>query len=235
MDSSTSHRPPKLSAIVLCGGRSSRMGQDKACVMFEEEPLLARTCRRLANVADPIVAVAAPGQQLPSLPPAILLTYDSTPHEGPLAGFLNGLQSLPLSTIQNAREQKQIALCSCDLPFVDGQVLQAMSNRLSETSSDCIGLCLLHNSFPQLQHSVWKLSVLDTVRQLRAEGARSLRALLETGKVVQCNTNDFADIAAADTYLTDVNDKRQLELALSVLQRSQSEAAKTEPAEPDST
>jgi molybdopterin-guanine dinucleotide biosynthesis protein A len=211
------------------------MGQDKACVMFEEEPLLARTCRRLASVADPIVAVAAPGQQLPPLPPAIRLTYDSTPHEGPLAGFFNGLQSLPSSTMQNTGEQQQVALCSCDLPFVNGQVLQEMGNRLSDTSSDCIGLCLTHHSFPQLQHSVWKFSVLDTVRQLRAEGARSLRALLETGQVVQCNANDFADIAAADTYLTDVNDKRQLELALNARKHSQSHVPKTESAEPDST
>lgn len=231
MDSSTSHRSSQLSAIVLCGGRSARMGQDKACVEFEEEPLLARTCRRLAKVADPIVAVAAPGQRLPPLPSAIQLTYDSTPHGGPLAGFLNGLRSLPPSTMQNTREQQQVALCSCDLPFVNGQVLQEMGNRLSDTSSDCIGVCLIHQAVPQLQHSVWKLSVLDTVRQLRAEGARSLRALLETGQVVQCNANDFADIAAADTYLTDVNDKRQLELAL---KHSQSHVSKTESAEPDS-
>ncbi|WP_254721834.1 NTP transferase domain-containing protein [Kovacikia minuta] len=37
--------PSFLSAIVLAGGRSSRMGRDKALIEIEGSPLLRRVCR----------------------------------------------------------------------------------------------------------------------------------------------------------------------------------------------
>ena len=60
-------------AIILCGGKSSRMGRDKASLPFGPELMLQRVVRLLGEVVDPrkIVVVAAPGQSLPELPAGV--------------------------------------------------------------------------------------------------------------------------------------------------------------------
>src|SRR6187397_2211717 len=83
-----------LAGIVLCGGRSSRMGQDKADLMIGGEPLLARTVRTLSVVADPIVIAAAADQHLPSLPPNAMIVRDMEPENGPLPAFVQALGTL---------------------------------------------------------------------------------------------------------------------------------------------
>ncbi len=78
------------SGIVLCGGRSSRMGRAKAWLPWGGRPMLAHVVARLAEVVDDVVVVAAPGQVLPDVPARIV----RDPHEGcgPLAGIREGLR-----------------------------------------------------------------------------------------------------------------------------------------------
>ena len=73
-------RPP-ISAIVLCGGRSSRMGQDKASLPFGDETLLDRVLRLVATVADDVVLAAAPAQPVPA---GVRVSRDATTGVGPL-------------------------------------------------------------------------------------------------------------------------------------------------------
>ena len=55
-----------VSAILLAGGRSSRMGSDKASLMLAGQTLLQRSVAVLSEVAAEIVIVHAPGQRLPA-------------------------------------------------------------------------------------------------------------------------------------------------------------------------
>jgi molybdenum cofactor guanylyltransferase len=88
----------KVGAIVLCGGRSVRLGRDKATLPCGSgETMLQRVVRLLCEVvpAQRIVCAAAPRQQLPPLPLGVRLVYDARPHAGPLAGLAAGLAALP--------------------------------------------------------------------------------------------------------------------------------------------
>ena len=49
----------KTGGLVLCGGRSRRMGLDKASLPFGPETMLNRVVRKLSEVVSPIVVVAA--------------------------------------------------------------------------------------------------------------------------------------------------------------------------------
>ena len=82
------------SAIILCGGESKRMGRSKAFLEFEGEALLARICRIVAEVADPIIVVSAKGQAVPVLPELCALVEDDIPFSGPLAGLCRGYEAL---------------------------------------------------------------------------------------------------------------------------------------------
>jgi molybdopterin-guanine dinucleotide biosynthesis protein A len=81
-------------AIVLCGGLSRRMGWSKAWLPFGSERMLQRTVRLLREVAQPIVVVAAAGQELPDLPEDVRVAIDGLPGRGPLQGMAAGMEAL---------------------------------------------------------------------------------------------------------------------------------------------
>ena len=85
----------KPAGVILCGGQSRRMGQPKALLDFHGQPLLLRMLAVLAPKAGPLVVVAAPEQELPTLPLGVLVARDTEPHLGPLAGIAAGLEALP--------------------------------------------------------------------------------------------------------------------------------------------
>jgi molybdopterin-guanine dinucleotide biosynthesis protein A len=97
--------------IVLCGGRSTRMGAPKATLPFGPETMLQRVVRLLGAVVSPIVVVAAREQQLPELPEDVIVTRDEREQRGPLEGLRAGLRALPDSV--------GIAyVTSCDVPLL---------------------------------------------------------------------------------------------------------------------
>src|SRR5687767_12473373 len=80
-----------LSAIILAGGRSSRMGTPKALLPFDEEPLILHIVRVLRPLFDEVVVVAAPGQRLPELSARIV--HDEVGYQGPVGGICYGLRA----------------------------------------------------------------------------------------------------------------------------------------------
>src|SRR4051812_16611205 len=88
--------PARVGAMVLVGGRSSRMGRPKAALDWHGEPLAARVARVLVRAAGdgPVVAVCAPQQPLPALPHGVELVADAAEGEGPLRGLHAGLAAL---------------------------------------------------------------------------------------------------------------------------------------------
>ncbi|MFO0959868.1 MAG: molybdenum cofactor guanylyltransferase [Isosphaeraceae bacterium] len=84
-------------AIVLVGGRSRRMGRPKCWLPFGGERMLARVVRRVAEAADPVVVVAATGQEIPEAPGVSATARDAVADRGPLQGLTAGLRALPES------------------------------------------------------------------------------------------------------------------------------------------
>jgi molybdopterin-guanine dinucleotide biosynthesis protein A len=87
------------------------MGSPKALLPFGDETMLQRVVRLLSTVVSPIVAVAAPGQELPALPSSVAVTRDEREGRGPLEGLRAGLKALPA-------EVEAAYVTSCDVPLL---------------------------------------------------------------------------------------------------------------------
>jgi molybdopterin-guanine dinucleotide biosynthesis protein A len=97
--------------IVLCGGKSTRMGSSKALLPFGSETMLQRVVRLLGEVVSPIVVVAAADQELPALPRDVIVTRDERDARGPLEGLRAGLKALPPHV-------DAVYVTSCDVPLL---------------------------------------------------------------------------------------------------------------------
>ncbi|HLW96568.1 MAG TPA: molybdenum cofactor guanylyltransferase [Solirubrobacteraceae bacterium] len=85
----------EAAAIVLAGGRSTRMGSSKAALDWHGSTLLWRVSAILARSVDgPVVVVRAADQGLPELPSTVEVATDANADRGPLEGLAAGLRLL---------------------------------------------------------------------------------------------------------------------------------------------
>jgi molybdopterin-guanine dinucleotide biosynthesis protein A len=120
-----SEAPIHCGGIVLCGGKSSRMGLPKALLPFGPEMLLQRVVRLLAQSVAPIVVVAAADQSLPELPAEVLVVRDQEEFRGPLAGIAGGLAAL-------GQRCDAAFATSCDVPFLSPAFVRRVIERLGD-------------------------------------------------------------------------------------------------------
>jgi molybdenum cofactor guanylyltransferase len=97
-------------AAILAGGRSRRMGTDKALVDFRGEPLIARPIAAARAAGLEPVAVAKH-----TLPLDIPTWIDSYETSHPLSGLLTALEHGPVVAI------------ACDQPFVTAELLAELA------------------------------------------------------------------------------------------------------------
>lgn len=157
-------------AIILCGGKSSRMGRDKATLPFGPELMLQRVVRLLSEVVDPsrIAIVAAKGQQLPILPSTVTITRDEHQGRGPLEGFSAGLDGIP-------NEVDAVYATSCDVPLLVPAFVSRMFQLLEDHE---IAVPIENEKFHPLA-AVYRPSVRRHVQKLLAAGRMRLRFLLD--------------------------------------------------------
>lgn len=111
--------------IILCGGKSSRMGWPKAMLPFGPELMLQRVVRLLGEAISPLVVVAAPRQELPPLAKEIQVVGDHREGRGPLEGLRAGLEAL-----QNQADAAYVT--GCDVPLLVPQFVRSMVDRLGD-------------------------------------------------------------------------------------------------------
>lgn len=152
---------------MLCGGRSSRMGQSKAWLTFDGEPLLPRVVRVLAEVVAPVVVVAAVGQELPPLPPTVTVVRDERPERGPLQGLLAGFQAL-----QGVAEIAYVS--ACDVPLLRAAFVRRVVESLG--AADAAGPDV--GGFVQSLAAAYRVEpALTAVQRLLADGRFAARDL----------------------------------------------------------
>jgi molybdenum cofactor guanylyltransferase len=190
---------PRLGGIVLCGGRSSRMGSPKAWLDFGGEPLLARVVRTVRRACGPVIVVAAPGQDVPPLPPEVAIARDPLEGRGPLQGIAAGLHALLESTGGEGIDAAFVS--STDAPFLE----PALIARLAALRGDDHDVAVPHtdNHFHPLA-AIYACTCLAHVKALLAADRLRPFFLFERVRTVICDTPMLLadpDLAAADPTL----------------------------------
>lgn len=160
-------------AIVLAGGKSSRMGRPKALLLFDDEPLIAHIVRALRRIFAETVVVAAPGQELPSLP--VTLARDEVAFRGPVGGICYGLR---------AAAGKFSFVTSCDVAFLNPALI---SHLVSQISNYDVVVPYWEERFQPL-HAVYRRSVLPLLEGQLERG--ELRPVYLFDKVRTCKIGE---------------------------------------------
>ncbi|HTI44214.1 MAG TPA: molybdenum cofactor guanylyltransferase [Vicinamibacterales bacterium] len=145
-------------AIVLCGGKSTRMGTPKALLPFGPETMLQRVVRILRGVVSPIVIVGAADQMLPPLDADVIITRDERGERGPLEGLRAGLKALPADV-------DCAYVTSCDVPLLEPGFVRQM---IDFTRGYDVAVVEI-DGFAHPLSAVYRRTVLPYVEELLAE------------------------------------------------------------------
>jgi molybdopterin-guanine dinucleotide biosynthesis protein A len=183
-------------AVILCGGKSSRMGSDKAMLPFGPERMLQRVVRLLSQVVEPhrIVVVAAPNQRLPDLPAAVALAYDGRQDRGPLEGLAAGLRAMDPET-------SAVYVTSCDVPLLVPCFVERMFERLE---SHAIAVPRDGAHYHPLS-AVYRLSVLPHVQRLLDADCLRVQSLFPEVDTLAVPVDELRRVDAQLSTLENVN------------------------------
>lgn len=143
-------------AVVLAGGKSSRMGRAKALLVFDGEPLIVHVARALARVFDEVVIVAAPEQELP--PVEGTLVRDEVAYQGPVGGIYYGLR---------AAGAEFCFVASCDAPFLN---VALIAHLLAQIPDYDVVVPYWGDRYQPL-HAAYRKSVLPLLKEQMERGA----------------------------------------------------------------
>jgi molybdopterin-guanine dinucleotide biosynthesis protein A len=201
----------KTGGIVLCGGMSSRMGQPKAWLTFDGEALLQRVVRVMREVLDPVIVVAAKGQELPEIPAEVRILRDETGGRGPLQGLASGLMELEEMV-------ESVYLSSCDVPFLRPEFVQRVVSLRRGTSNARHEIAVPHvgDRFHPLA-AAYRVSVLPHVQQQLASGVFRLTSILDLVPIRIIEPHELADVDPEFKSLRNLNTPEEYRNAILTL------------------
>jgi molybdopterin-guanine dinucleotide biosynthesis protein A len=139
-----------------------------------------------------VFVVAAPGQPLPALPAEVL--RDDVRGMGPLVATGRGLRAAAQAGAQWA------FVCAVDMPFVSAELIDELAQSAARGNSDVV---LPWDGRDHCLAALYRTALADPIAALAADGARSMRTLLDavsTQRVVMAespaliNVNTPADL-----------------------------------------
>jgi molybdopterin-guanine dinucleotide biosynthesis protein A len=199
------------SGAILVGGKSSRMGKNKALMRFDDVPMVAR--------------VAATLRHCSSLQEHLLITNTPSDYEflgWPMhadlisnAGALGGIY-----TALSAAQQPRVFVVACDLPFLSAELVEFLCRNnegaevvVPESENGLEPLCAVYakSCLPMIEKQLRakRFKVSDFYPQARTEIVRLEPSLPFFTPNVLTNINTPEEFARAQALFGDLHVERQ--------------------------
>lgn len=155
-----------LAGAVLCGGRSTRMGRDKATLTVDGEVMAVRVAGALRGAGcTPVLAIGGRDDVLEAL--GLYVVPDVWPGDGPLGGILTALDAFG--------DAGAVVVVSCDLPWLTSAAIYAVVAALGDHD-----VAIAVGDRPEPLCAVWRPAVAGVIRARFDAGERAVHRMLAT-------------------------------------------------------
>ena len=178
-------RPTDLPALILCGGRSRRMGKDKAFLPLGSGTVLQKVQKAFAELSGFSVLVIGQQAMAPEQTGFDSIVRDEHEDFGPLEGLRVGLQHLS--------EHDFVFVGTCDAPLVVPDVYRLMLTRLLDSNHGDVALPVIQGQ-PYPLTAVYRIGVLAKISQMIGDRQLRVRDLLKKINVVELSESDIRQV-----------------------------------------
>ena len=192
-----------VSAALLAGGRSRRMGRTKAVIEVGGRRMIDRVLDAALDAGcDPVVVVGGDSDELAPL--AVPLLADRYPGEGPLGGVITALEAAPTGI---AGRSHGVLVLPCDTPLVTAEALAPLIERWREDPGVDVVLARSDGGREPMC-AIWSTAALAPARRRFDAGERTLHRVLDE---LRCN-----EVTIDATALRNVNAPGDLDAVVQV-------------------
>ncbi len=187
---------PNISAYVLAGGKSSRMGADKGLVLFREKPMVQYVLDVLdANFNKTTIITTNKDYEQFGYEMIADIIHDI----GPAGGIFTAMK--------HASTDK-IFIISCDMPFITSKVVDYLVEN-SQSAQICLSFS---DENVQPLPGVYSTECAEKWKELVKQGNYKLRDLVMHFRLKTIDTKNMFGLS--DVLFMNINDKKQLDHAL---------------------
>lgn len=190
-------RIPVINALILTGGKSTRMGTDKASLVFENQTQVHRLQQLLESSVNQVFVSCRKDQVVST---DLEKIYDSEEGMGPLGGIKMAFRSHP---------NHAWLVVACDLPLIDEEVIEEL---ISQRSVKHTATAFFNNEtgFAEPLISIWEPKSYMRIMEFEALGYTCPRKML-------INSNTRLIKPTVSQKLMNVNTPEDLETARKLL------------------
>ena len=203
------NNPLDITAVILAGGMSRRLGRNKALEPFQGETLIRRVIRRMSQIASNIVIVANDHERVAKLdlPDDVTPVIDEYPGKGSLGGIYTGLRAAPTDWA---------VFCACDMPFPSPALYRALlSNR---DSNDAVVPVV--DGRPEPIHAAYSRACLEPIRAKIAADRLKISGFFDDVSVHYFTEDRVREIDPDLLSFFNINTQRDLEKANQIAQNN---------------
>jgi molybdopterin-guanine dinucleotide biosynthesis protein A len=193
-----------INAIILAGGKSSRMGRDKALISIQAVPMLQRVYQVATSCAD-TVYVVTPWQERYQhlLPRNCNFIRETILGQGPLMGFCQALKQV---------QSDWVLLLACDLPKLQIEIIQEWKLLLNMVDDQAIAALVYSDTGWEPLCGFYHRRCLPKLIEFINQGGRSFQEwlslhpvytlpLAEPQMLFNCNTPEDLGLAIGEVEI----------------------------------
>ncbi|MEM1308899.1 MAG: molybdenum cofactor guanylyltransferase [Cyanobacteria bacterium P01_H01_bin.153] len=183
----------KLAVVILAGGRSQRMGQDKALLKKDGVTLLRRTWEIAHTLTADVWVVTPYRDRYQSDLPTETQWLDEPAPDGPLLAFYQALLAVKIAVAD------WVLLLACDLPNLQAEPLQLWCQALPELPAEAIAYVPQTANGWEPLCGFYRSSCSPALEDYLATGERSFQHWLTRSPVVAIPRVPIAMLANCNT------------------------------------
>ncbi|WP_296860851.1 molybdenum cofactor guanylyltransferase [uncultured Methanobrevibacter sp.] len=169
------------SSIILCGGQSRRMGQDKGSMIIKDKPMIKYILSTLNNEIDEAIIVLNDCERISKYKDFINpndYTYrikfveDKIKNKGPISGILTGLENI---TTEYA------IVFPCDNPFISKNTIQTLFSEITENLQAVVPYHDPENKLKTSEplHSIYNKNIIPLINELILKDSLHIKGIIE--------------------------------------------------------
>lgn len=195
-----------MTSVVLAGGRSTRLGRDKALERIGVCPLIQHVIACLSALGNEIIVVTSHTDTLPDL--GVRKVADIYPDRGPLGGIYTGL---------TAASTRYCVVVGCDMPLLNVALLR----HLMDLSPGFDVVIPRVNGNVEPLHAVYSTDCLEVIERALQQNRLQVQSFFDEVKVRYVEDAELSRFDPQHLSYFNVNSESDLQRARALLEREQ--------------
>ena len=179
-----------MTGIILCGGKNTRMGKNKAFIEIDGERIIDRMIRVFGEIFQEIILVT--NSPLEYLDLDVRIVTDIVKGKAALGGIYTGL-------FHSSREH--VFVCPCDMPFLNGDFIKYMVGKVK--SHDVVVPAPPDGLQPL--HAIYSRKCMPSIKRLIDEDRLKITGFYRNAKVLEIPAGVIATFDPEDRMFFNIN------------------------------